>query len=140
MKNKKTVLVTGGSVRLGKKICIDLSLDGYNIIVHYNKSKKNALKLKKEILVNGGNCEIIKCDFSKKKEVGTLIKKSSKIFGPLYALINNASIFENDRIINFNEKQWEKHLTINLYSPLKLSQDLHQCLPKKKQSPYNQYS
>ena len=57
MKNKKTVLVTGGSVRLGKKICIDLSLDGYNIIVHYNKSKKNALKIKKEILVNLQNEE-----------------------------------------------------------------------------------
>ena len=130
MKNKKTILVTGGSVRLGRRICLDLASDGYNIIIHYNKSKKNAINLKKEILDNGNDCEIIKCDFNHKKQVGQLIRKSSKIFGSMYALVNNASIFENDKISNFNDKGWEKHMAINLYAPLKLSQDFYKYLSK----------
>ena len=134
MNIKKNILVTGGSVRLGGNICLDLANEGYNIIIHYNKSKKDALKLKKRILNIGVSCEIIHCNFLNKKEVGQLIKKSVKIFGSLYALINNASLFENDRVVNFKEKQWEKHLAINLYAPLKLSQDFFNNLPKNNEA------
>ena len=128
MKNTKTVLVTGGSMRLGRQICLDLAASGYNIIVHYNRSKKQALELKEKIIDLGGECEIIACNFSNKKEVSTLIKRSIKLLGPLFALVNNASIFENDNAKNFVNKQWEKHIAINLYAPLKLSQDFFKCL------------
>ena len=132
MKNNKTVLVTGGSMRLGRQICLDLAASGYNIIVHYNQSKKQALILKQKIIDLGVKCEIVTCDFSNKKDVGNLIKKSIKLLGPLFALVNNASIFENDNAKNFINKKWEKHLTINLYAPLKLSQDFFKCLKLSK--------
>ena len=38
-------------------------------------------------------------------------------------LINNASVFENDKLENFNSKSWEKHLTTNLKAPALLSKE-----------------
>ena len=32
-------------------------------------------------------------------------------------LINNASVFENDNLLNFSEKSFAKHLNINLRAP-----------------------
>ena len=37
------ILITGGSKRIGKEIAINFAKQGYNIILHYNTSKKEAL-------------------------------------------------------------------------------------------------
>ena len=134
MKKNKVVLVTGGSLRVGKQICIDLAKDGYDIIIHYLKSKKEAVSLKKEIKNFGVRCEIIQCDLSNDKQVGTLIRKAVKFYGSLYGLVNNASVFENDFASTFNKKQWDKHITTNLFAPLKLSQDFYNTVNKKTKS------
>ena len=47
-------------------------------------------------------------------------------------LINNASIFENDNIENFDERGFDKHLNINLKSPALLSKDFYNILKKIK--------
>ena len=125
MTENKVVLVTGGSLRVGRQICIDLAKDGYDVIIHYRKSKNQALNLKKEIIDMGVRCKTIQCDLSSSIQVGTLIKKSFKFFGSLYGLVNNASVFENDFAKSFNKKQWDKHISTNLFAPLKLSQDFY---------------
>ena len=45
----KTALVTGATSGLGKEICLDLAENGANIIVHYNKNRKDAELLIDEI-------------------------------------------------------------------------------------------
>ena len=57
--------------------------------------------------------------------------RANKFFGPVNHLINNASVFENDNINNFTIDSWSKHININLYAPLKLSQDVRKLLPAK---------
>ena len=41
----------------------------------------------------------------------------------LDCLINNASIFENDNLINFSDKKFLKHININLKAPAILIQN-----------------
>ena len=60
-----------------------------------------------------------------------MIKKSKKLFGPIHAIINNASLFLNDDIENLNDKLWYDHMNINLYAPLILSKEFKKHLPKK---------
>ena len=55
----------------------------------------------------------------------------------LDCLINNASIFENDSISNFNEKSFNKHIDINLKSPSILTQDFKKFVKKNKGSIIN---
>ena len=123
MKKNPIALVTGGSKRIGKQICIDLAKNNYDIIIHYNKSKIPANDLKKEIIELGVRCEVIKCDFNKRQEVDKFYTNASKLLGKISCLINNASVFENDKIHNFTSKSWNKHLDTNLYAPIKLSKD-----------------
>ena len=45
---KNTVLITGGSQRIGAVISERIAQEGCNVIIHYNKSKKKAFDLKKK--------------------------------------------------------------------------------------------
>ena len=131
MKKQSNVLITGGSQRIGKQICEDLAKAGYNIIIHYNNSASEAKKLQKKIIKHNVKCKIIKCDLRKRKDLNGFLKKATKLLGPIHCLINNASIFKNDNAFSFNIELWNEHLSINLYAPLKLSQDFKKLIPEK---------
>ena len=45
----KTVIVTGGAIRIGREICLKLSEEGYNIAIHYRNSEDDARDLQEEI-------------------------------------------------------------------------------------------
>jgi NAD(P)-dependent dehydrogenase (short-subunit alcohol dehydrogenase family) len=69
-------LITGGAKRIGKKIAKNLALDGWKVVIHYNKNNIAAKKLKSEIIKNKGSAEIIKCDLNNYNSVKNLIEKS----------------------------------------------------------------
>ena len=48
MKIKK-IVITGGATRIGAAIAKSLASKGISITIHYNKSKTNAVKLKREL-------------------------------------------------------------------------------------------
>ena len=52
---KYATLVTGGSKRIGKAICKKLASKDNNVIIHYNKSRKEAVTLCKELNKNNGH-------------------------------------------------------------------------------------
>lgn len=128
---KNNILITGGSVRIGKEIALAISNSSNNIIIHYHQSFNQASALKKSLEKLGSQCAVIKCDLSKKRSTEGLIKRAGKFFGPINFLINNASVFENDNINNFTVDSWNKHMNVNLYAPLKFSRDLKKLLPTK---------
>ena len=128
---KKTILITGGSQRIGRSIALFLKDSNYNFIIHYNKSSKAARELKNIINGHGRDCEIVKTDLSKISDVKDIIKRSNKFFGPIHAIVNNASLFINDNIENLNDKLWYDHMNINLYAPLIISKEFNKQLPKK---------
>ena len=131
MSKKNNILITGGSVRIGKEIALALANNSNNIVIHFHKSSNEAIKLKKRIKKLGSQCAVIKRDLSKKRRAEGLIKNASKFFGPINCLINNASVFKNDNINNFTINSWNNHLNVNLYAPLKFSQDFKKMLPAK---------
>ena len=49
---KKTILVTGAAVRIGREIALTFAKDGWNIIIHCNSSTEKAEALAKEIEEN----------------------------------------------------------------------------------------
>ena len=70
----KTVLVTGGSRGIGKCIVENLAMEGYNVVLNYNKSEKQAKEIKEELNSKGYKVEIFKADVSKREEVKKLVK------------------------------------------------------------------
>ena len=57
---KKNMLITGGAQRIGKEISIFFAKKGWNIVIHFHKSKKEATALKKKIISMGVLCMIVR--------------------------------------------------------------------------------
>ena len=119
----KKIIITGGATRIGGAIARSLAGYGVDISVHYNKSKNSANKLKKEPEDLGSNVFLIKADLNKSSQAQNIIRDAVKKMSGLDCLINNASIFENDNLINFNDKSFSKHIDINLKAPAILTQN-----------------
>ena len=127
MKRKK-IVITGGATRIGAAIAKSLADYETAIAIHYNKSKRNALKLKKELENLGSEVYLLKADLNNLKQTQALLKLAYKKMKGLNCLINNASLFENDNLHNFTDKSFTKHLNINLKAPAILIQNFKKLL------------
>jgi NAD(P)-dependent dehydrogenase (short-subunit alcohol dehydrogenase family) len=125
----KTVLVTGAAKRLGRAIAIDLAGSGWDVAVHYHGSAVDAESAAAEVRAQGSSCAIFSADFSREEETAALIPAVNKALGPLTALINCASLFEDDDWQSATRKSWDDHIETNLRAPLLLSQLFGKQLP-----------
>ena len=117
----RKIIITGGATRIGAAIAKKLSGKNIEILIHYNKSKSKAESLKKELKKNGAKVFLVRGDLSKEKDVNRIIKFAKSKLKFFDCLINNASLFENDKIENFTTDSWGKHLRTNLRTPALLS-------------------
>ena len=117
------IIITGGAARIGAAIAKNLSGPGVEIVIHYNKSKSDAEKLKKKLSKNGTKIYLVKGDLSKEKDLKKIIHFSKKKLKYFDCLINNASLFESDKLENFTTDSWGKHLRTNLRAPAYLSKE-----------------
>ena len=115
------IIITGGATRIGAAIAESLSGVNKEIVIQFNKSKISAEKLKKKLTLNGTKIYLIKADLSKDKDVQKIVKFAKKKLKYFDCLINNASLFENDKLENFSSDSWEKHISTNLKAPATLS-------------------
>ena len=120
----KSVIVTGGAIRIGREICLKLSEEGYNIAIHYRSSEDDARELQEEIQSAGGSASTIQCDLNDSASVKGLIKNASDSLGEVVGVVNNASLFVLDRIEDVSEETWVEHMKVNALAPLLLIQGL----------------
>ena len=117
------IIITGGATRIGAAIAKKLSGLGIEIVIHYNKSKSNAEKLKKELSKNGTKIYLVKGDLGVEKDINKIVKFAKSKLKYFDCLINNASLFENDKLENFTTDSWGRHLRTNLRAPALLSKE-----------------
>ena len=118
----RKIIITGAATRIGAAIAKKLSGPNIEIVIHYNKSKSKAEKLKKDLEKKGSKIYLLRADLNKENEVQKILKFSKSKLRYFDCLINNASIFENDKLENFTAKSWGNHLKTNLKAPALLSQ------------------
>ena len=115
------IIITGGATRIGAAIAKKLSGLNKEILIHYNKSKVKAETLKKELEKDQTKVYLVKGDLSKETDVNKIVKFAKSKLKYFDCLINNASLFENDKLDNFTTDSWDKHLRTNLRTPALLS-------------------
>ena len=118
----KTILITGAARRLGRIAALAAASQGANVILHYNSSLlelEETLSLVKGFQVNAW---ALKADLGDTSQVEQLISEASAL-SPLYALINNASIFKPVNFQNTTTEDWEQHLQVNLTAPYILTRE-----------------
>ena len=117
------IIITGGATRIGAAIAKRLAGRGVEIVIHFNKSKSNAEKLKKELSKKQTKVYLVKGDLSKEPDVNKILRFAKSKLKYFDCLINNASLFENDKLENFNTVSWGRHLRTNLRTPALLSKE-----------------
>ena len=123
-------LVTGAARRLGRAIALELASAGYDVAIHFNSSRTDAEATATEIKKLGRKVALIEADLSKEKEVETIIPAAARELGSLTALVNNASVFKDDRIETMTRASWDLHIETNLRAPLVLAQAFAKQLPE----------
>ena len=71
------IIITGAATRIGAAIAKSLSGPDVEIVIHYNKSKAKAEKLKKELSSIGTKVYLIKGDLSVESDVCLLYTSPS---------------------------------------------------------------
>jgi NAD(P)-dependent dehydrogenase (short-subunit alcohol dehydrogenase family) len=127
----KNVLVTGAAKRLGRAIALDLGAAGWNVAVHYNGSAADAEEVAAEIRTKGVTATTIKANFARESETANVVPAAAKAIGPLTALINSASLFENDDWRSASRQSWDDHMEANLRAPFLLAQMFAKQLPRE---------
>tara|TARA_Y100001970_G_scaffold210194_1_gene256377 strand:- start:8965 stop:9720 length:756 start_codon:yes stop_codon:yes gene_type:complete len=119
----RKIIITGGATRIGAAIAKKLSGPNKEILIHYNRSKLKAENLRKDLQKEGTKVYLVKGDLSKENDVNKVVKIAKLRLKFFDCLINNASLFENDKLENFSTEGWGKHLRTNLRTPALLSKE-----------------
>lgn len=119
--NGKTILITGAAVRIGRSLALAVARAGADVVVHYGNSAQAARELQTELEAMGVSARLAQADLARPAEVEALLGAATA-GGELYGLVNNASIFEDKRLIETDLATWQRHLQINLTAPFQLAQ------------------
>ena len=118
---EKVVLITGAAKRLGRATALELAKTGAHIIIHHNSSAAAAQELMHQIRDLGVNAWAVQADLSRPKAGETLFEQAAAAAGPIDVLINNASIFPRQKLVDFTEQELYQNIHINAAAPLLLS-------------------
>ena len=118
----KTILITGAARRIGQSLAIAMAKAGADVIIHHGNSAQEASQTAEMIEQLGRQAWVLSADFSQPEAVEGFIEKANHL-APLFAIVNNAAVFEPLSLQNTSLASWQRALDINLTVPFLLSRD-----------------
>ena len=118
----KTALVTGGARRIGAALCEALAAEGCRIVIHYNRSVRPAEMLAARLRRNGAQAWTVAGDFRTPLAADHVVRQAMAAAGRLDILINNAAVFDKQRLLRVSEAAIRAEWEVNLLAPLLLMQ------------------
>lgn len=112
--NNKTILITGASRGIGRATAILFAQKGYNTIINYNNSEKEATDLYNSLNEKGLSVRLFKADVSKRSEVNAMINFCIGEFGSIDILVNNAGISKDKLFTDITDEDWNEMMNVNL--------------------------
>ena len=125
----RTVLVTGSAKRLGREIALALAAGGWQVAVHFRTSASDAKTTVEEcqsLARVGAIMDSFQADLGDQAQASELLPRVIARFGAVDAVVNNASIFEQDNVDSFSYEALALHLRTNTAAPIVLARALHQ--------------
>jgi len=110
----KIVLVTGGSLGIGKAACIRLAQEGAKIIIT-DVLDKQGKQLADDLKKQGFFAAFYHMDVSNERQVRNVFNDVQKKIGPVTVLVNNAGISGVDKPTHLvSEKEWDALMNVNV--------------------------
>ena len=128
----KVVLVTGGAKGIGRAIALELAKQGYDIVINYLTSQKEAEALQKEIKeIYGVRCMAIPCDVSKEDEVDKMISCIEEKLGGVDILINNAAVDLSNLFHLKTAEEFRRTMEVNVVGAFNCSKRVYRYMLEK---------
>ncbi|HXD04993.1 MAG TPA: SDR family oxidoreductase [Burkholderiaceae bacterium] len=122
---RPVVLVTGAGQRLGREIALDLARNGYDIAVHFRRSRAEAEATVADARELGVRSCAFEADLSDETACARLVPEVADAFGRIDAVVNNASHFVYDNVASFSHAQMAAHWQANTAPAVILARALH---------------
>lgn len=128
-----SAIITGSAVRIGAAIASSLHAKGYNVLIHYRKSKAAAYSLCRKLNSIRENSAITyPADLCQIDELPGLVQAVIKQWGRLDLLVNSASDIFVTNLASSTPEQWNTLMGSNLMGPYFLAKAALPYLKKSK--------
>jgi 3-oxoacyl-[acyl-carrier protein] reductase len=120
MQTERVALITGSAKGLGKKTALDLAKAGFNIVINYLHSGKEAHDLEQQIHQLGKDAISVQADVSQLDQVEHLVQQAIEHYGRIDVLVNNAGPFIRKRkeLVEHSLIEVQQMVNGNLLGPL----------------------
>lgn len=119
----KTILVTGATDGIGKQTALELAQMGHKVLVHgRNKTKSEEAAARIRDISGNDKTEAVHADLTDFGEIKTLAETVKARQSCLDVLLNNAGVFENERVVLPNGL--ERTFMVNHMAPFALTLEL----------------
>jgi 3-oxoacyl-[acyl-carrier protein] reductase len=127
----KTVLITGASRGLGKKMAEALATQGAHVVFNYRNDEAAAMKLKEELQALGAKqVTALLFDVTNTAQMKEVVEKFVADHGPITGLVNNAGISKDQIVLRLKEEDVVQTINTNLTSAIMLTQILSRSFLK----------
>lgn len=106
--------MTGASRGLGRQIALELTKEGYDIVINYRKEDESLSMLLAEIENSGQKVYKFQADISSFDQAKELVEFAVKETGSLDLLVNNAGITNDKLLARMSEQDFSSVIDINL--------------------------
>jgi NAD(P)-dependent dehydrogenase (short-subunit alcohol dehydrogenase family) len=113
----RVALVTGGAVRVGKAIALELARRGANVAITYRASAEASVTTVAQLQASGVRAIAVRCDQRDPDQVKAAVREIEASLGTVEVLVNSAAIFERTPVETVTLEEWDAHLEVNLRGP-----------------------
>lgn len=117
-------LVTGGAKGLGAEICRKLARVGFNVVLQYHSSAKEAAQIVGECQALGAEAACIQGSFSTKEELADFTSRYLAAYSDTRVLINNVGSYLIRSGLDTPIDEWQHQFQVNVHAPFFLIQAL----------------
>ena len=120
---KKAVIITGASRRIGRAMAIFLASKlKYDILAVYNTAREAALSLQEIVESNGQKCVLFQADLRNHSLYEQIVSYAFTEMPYCNTLINNASLFYKDNLKDCTVENFSENFDIHVRAPIFLTQ------------------
>lgn len=127
----KVALVVASSQGLGKGIATELVKEGVNVMLVSRNAAKLEVVHNELQLLNGGKVAYHQADITNLKDIQSMIRATSELFGTIDIVVNNAGGPPAGTLEHLSDDDWQKAFELNLLSYVRV---IREVLPEFKRN------
>lgn len=116
MSERPVALVTGSAKGAGRAMLLALAEDGYDVVVHYLTSERDAMATADAARALGARAAVLQADVTDSEQAAGLIDAAVAEHGRLDVLVNNVGNYHKGPLAELDAATWREMFASNLDS------------------------